>query len=223
MGRRLLDGVSLTVPPGSMVAVTGPSGAGKTTLLSVLVGLLEPTSGTVSFGEDVVGTPASGPRRGTAIVLQSHGLVPVLTAEENILVALRALGVPAAQTPERALAALARAGVGDVADRLVAELSGGQAQRVSVARALAAGADLLLADEPTSELDEANRDVVVAELRAEANRGAAVVVATHDPEVAASCDVEVHLVDGVATEVVAVGAIASAGSEDPHEQFRRRP
>jgi putative ABC transport system ATP-binding protein len=220
-GRRLLDEVSLEVPPGSLVAVTGPSGAGKTTLLSVLAGLIEPTSGSVRFAGGAVGTPTTGPRRGTALVLQGHGLVPVLTAEENILVALRALGLPAAETPARALAALDRVGVGDVADRLVAELSGGQAQRVAVARALAVGADLLLADEPTSELDEANRDVVVAALRAEAERGAAVVVATHDPEVAAVCDAELHLVDGVVSEVLAAASGMAAGPAEPHQGFRR--
>jgi putative ABC transport system ATP-binding protein len=201
--------------------VTGSSGAGKTTLLSVLAGLIDPTSGSVRFAGEAVGRPTTGPRRGTALVLQGHGLVPVLTAEENVLVALRALGMPAAETPARALIALDRVGVGDVADRLVAELSGGQAQRVSVARALAVGADLLLADEPTSELDEANRDVVVAELRAEAERGAAVVIATHDPEVAAACDAELHLVDGVVSDILASAAASADGSGEPHESFRR--
>ncbi|HSE08524.1 MAG TPA: ATP-binding cassette domain-containing protein [Nocardioidaceae bacterium] len=216
-----MDGVDIATPPGAMVAVTGPSGAGKTTLLSLLAGLLEPTGGAVCFAGQAVGTPEAGPRPGTALVLQGHGLVPVLTAEENVLVALRAIGVPAPQAPARAIAALARVGVGDVADRLVAELSGGQAQRVSVSRALAVEADLLLADEPTSELDETNRDIVVAELRAEADRGAAVVVATHDPEVAAVCDGEVHLVDGMVCQALDLAVVAD-GYTDPHERFRRR-
>lgn len=194
---RLLDRVSLEVPRGSCVAVTGSSGAGKTTLLGVLAGVVTPAAGTVT----VTGVPdpegPGTPRPGTALVLQGNGLVPVLTAQENVVVALRAAGVVPADCPGRALVALDRVGVGDVADRLVAELSGGQAQRVAVARALAVEADLLLADEPTSELDESNRDLVVAQLRVEAARGAAVVIATHDPDVAAACDARLHLVDGV--------------------------
>jgi putative ABC transport system ATP-binding protein len=88
-------------------------------------------------------------------------------------------------------------GLTDLSDRLVEQLSGGQRQRVAVARALVVGPGLLLADEPTAELDAANRDRIVVQLRAEADRGAAVVLATHDPEVAARCDAEIHLVDGV--------------------------
>ena len=222
-GHGLLDDVSLSVTPGSMLAVTGPSGSGKTTLLGVLAGLVPPTSGHVTCDGGPVGTPTEGPRRGTALVLQGNGLVPVLTAEENVAVAVRAIGVPARETLARATAALERVGVADVAERLVAELSGGQAQRVAVARALAVRPDLLLADEPTSELDEANRDLIVAELRAECARGAAVVLATHDPEVAALCDAELHLVDGATSGMVLAGATASdaTGHLDPHAHLRR--
>ncbi|HET6626493.1 MAG TPA: ATP-binding cassette domain-containing protein [Nocardioidaceae bacterium] len=194
--RRLLDRVSLVAEPGRILAVTGPSGSGKTTLLSVLGGLVAPTSGTVRYDGHPVGNRAGEPRPGTAFVLQTYGLVPSLTAEENISIALRARGTDPAEAVSRSLAALERVLVGDLADRLIQELSGGQLQRVAVARALALEADVLLADEPTSELDEKNRDLVVAELRAEASRGALVVVATHDPEVAERCDASVHLVDG---------------------------
>ncbi|MGZ6804110.1 MAG: ABC transporter ATP-binding protein, partial [Nocardioidaceae bacterium] len=192
----LLDAVSLEAPAGRMLAVTGSSGSGKTTLLSVLGGLLPAGSGTVSYAGGPVGTRSGEPRPGTAFVLQTYGLVPSLTAEENVAVALRARGVEARVATRRALAALDRVAVGDLSERMVSELSGGQLQRVAVARALAVEPDVLLADEPTSELDERNRDLVVAEIRAEADRGAVVVLATHDPEVADLCDDEVHLVDG---------------------------
>lgn len=196
-GNRLfLDQVSVSVPAGQMLAVTGPSGSGKTSLLSVLGGLLVPASGTVSYDGGPVGGRDGAPRRGTAIILQTYGLVPTLTAEENVAIALRARSVGGADATARALMALHRVGIGELADRLVDELSGGQLQRVAVARGLVVEPDVLLADEPTSELDEVNRDHVVAELRIEAERGALVVVATHDPDLADACDLVVKLDEG---------------------------
>jgi putative ABC transport system ATP-binding protein len=218
----LLDEVSLRARPGRMLAVTGSSGAGKTTLLSVLGGLLRPDTGTVAYDGQEVGTRDGEPRRGTALVLQTYGLVPSLTAEENVAVALRAHAVAPEEANGRARAALDRVGVGDLAERLVTELSGGQLQRVAVARALAVEPDVLLADEPTSELDEVNRDLVVGELRVEADRGAVVVVATHDPEVADRCNDELHLVDGRATgQPVRTVPTAEDGPEHEHDMFRR--
>ncbi|MGN6130907.1 MAG: ABC transporter ATP-binding protein, partial [Nocardioidaceae bacterium] len=184
----LLEDVSVTARPGRMLAVTGSSGSGKTTLLSVLGGLVPPSAGAASYDGQPVGTRTGEPRPGIALVLQTYGLVPTLTAEENVAIALRARRVPAGEAARRARSALDRVGVADLGARLVQELSGGQLQRVAVARALAVEPEVLLADEPTSELDEANRDLVVAELRAEALRGCVVVVATHDPDVAAQCD-----------------------------------
>jgi putative ABC transport system ATP-binding protein len=192
----LLSGVTLEARPGEVLAVTGSSGSGKTTLLSVLGGLLPADEGTVEYDGRPVGTRSGEPRPGTAFVLQTYGLVPTLTAEENVAIAMRARALAPAEAARRAVAALDRVGVGDLAERLIQELSGGQLQRVAVARALAVEPDVLLADEPTSELDETNRDLVVAEIRAEAGRGAVVVLATHDPEVADMCDEELHLVDG---------------------------
>ena len=128
------------------------------------------------------------PRPEVAFVLQVYGLVPILSARENVSVALRARGSRPAEADERAEAALARFHIADLGDRQVEELSGGQMQRVALARGLAVGAGVLLADEPTSELDEVNRGLVLAELRKEAERGAVVVVATHDPAVADACD-----------------------------------
>ncbi len=189
-GRLILKGVSLTAAPGQMVAVTGSSGAGKSTLLAVLAGVLLPDGGQVE-GRPVHGT---GPRVG--LVLQGHGLLPVLTAAENVELALQIHGIGGATAVQRAHEALERAGLPGHDDRLVEELSGGQQQRVSMARALVVRPSLLLADEPTSELDAATRDVVLAALRDETDRGAVVVVATHDPDVAEQCELVVHLVDG---------------------------
>jgi putative ABC transport system ATP-binding protein len=218
----LLDDVSVEALPGRILAVTGSSGSGKTTLLSVLGGLLRPTSGEVAFGGEPVGTRHGEPRPGTAFVLQTYGLVPSLTAEENVAVALRARGVSPADAIRRADASLDRFGVADLAERLISELSGGQLQRVAVARALAVEPDVLLADEPTSELDEANRDLVAAELRVEADRGAVVVLATHDPEVADLCDDEVHLVEGrVHDATLRTVPTVEDGPGHEHDMFRR--
>lgn len=219
---RLLDAVSLVAQPGRMLAVTGSSGSGKTTLLSVLGGLVRPDQGAVEYDGGPVGTRDGEPLPGCAFVLQTYGLVPTLTAEENISIALRARKVDPAEASRRADQALDRVGVGDLVDRLIQELSGGQLQRVAVARALALGAEVLLADEPTSELDEHNRNLVVAELRAEADRGAVVVLATHDPEVADMCDEQVHLVDGaIESERAEMVPTALDGPGHEHDAFRR--
>ena len=221
-GDPLLDDVSLEAAPGRILAVTGSSGSGKTTLLSVLGGLIPPDAGETSYDGQPVGTRTGEPRQGTAFVLQTYGLVPSLTAEENVAIALRARGVAARDASRSADLALDRVGVGDLAERLVTELSGGQLQRVAVARALAVEPDVLLADEPTSELDEKNRDLVVAELRVEADRGAVVVLATHDPEVADLCDDELHLVDGqVAGVPVRTIPTTEDGPGHEHDMFRR--
>jgi putative ABC transport system ATP-binding protein len=185
-GRPVVEGASLRCEAGEIVGIGGPSGSGKTTLLTVLAGLAEPDSGTVSWA----GTPTVG------VVLQGYGLVPVLTASENVEVVLQALGRRAAEVRSEAAAAMIRVLLDGLGDRLVDRLSGGQQQRVAVARALAVRPDLLLADEPTSELDEVSRDHVVGELRAEARRGAVVVIASHDRDVLAACDRVLWLADG---------------------------
>ena len=151
----------------------------------------------------VRGTAVDGLRSavsaGVAIVPQGNGLAAVLTAHENVLVPLLARGADAAQAPGRAAAALEAVGLAEVHQHLVEELSGGQQQRVAVARGLALSGPVLLADEPTSELDHMNREVVLRLLRSRADAGAAVVMATHDPEAAAAADRVVHLDDGVVT------------------------
>lgn len=192
-GRRLVDEVSLTVAPGEMVALFGPSGSGKTSLLTLLAGISAPDYGSIHFaGEPVV----AGMRPDVSVVLQGYGLVPVLSAAENVEVVLQVRGLPAGEVTSRAREALKRVRLEDIGDRPVERISGGQQQRVAVARALVAQPALLLADEPTSELDEVTRDFIVDELRREADRGTVVVVATHDPDVIAARDRSMQAVEG---------------------------
>jgi putative ABC transport system ATP-binding protein len=194
--RRILEPMTLRFHPGEVSAVRGPSGSGKTTLLSVAGGLLRPTSGETSYDGRSMWQGDGDPRREVAFVLQVYGLVPILSARENVSVALRARGVPPAAADERADAELDRFHIGDLGDRQVEELSGGQMQRVACARAFGVDADILLADELTSELDEGNREHVMAQLHLESARGAIVVVATHDPAVVAAADREISLDEG---------------------------
>jgi putative ABC transport system ATP-binding protein len=137
-----------------------------------------------------------------AFILQVYGLVPILSARENVSVALRARGVAPGAADSLADAELDRLHVGDLGDRQIEELSGGQMQRVACARAFAVRADVLLADEPTSELDEANRELVMSQLHAEAARGAVVVVASHDPAVVEASDSYVSLDEGMLSDEV---------------------
>jgi putative ABC transport system ATP-binding protein len=182
-GQLILAGLDVMVEPGESLAVTGPSGSGKTSLLAILSGLTAPTAGEV-FIDGTRLTGFAGPVGGVAAVLQGYGLVSLLTAAENIEVALRAVGRP----PAAARAALAGVGLDGHADQLVEELSGGQQQRVAVARALALQPRLLIVDEPTAELDPASRAVVLARIFDVTAHGGALVMATHDLEVAERCD-----------------------------------
>ena len=182
--------VSFATPAGRLLALTGASGAGKTMLLWSIAGLITPRTGTVSFHDE----PIDGD--GVSLIPQGNALVSVLTARENITVPLLAAGVEPDEATERAVAALERLGVEGQARQLVEQLSGGQRQRVAIARAIAARPRILLADEITSDLDARNRDLALEVLRQEADGGAAVVFATHDPEAAAYCDAQLHLVDG---------------------------
>lgn len=194
--RPLLADINLSFEPGRMVALSGPSGSGKTTLLSVVGGLLEPSTGAVTHNGVSTWRGTGDPPVEVAFVLQVYGLVPILTARENVSVALRARGVTHGEANDRAEAALAELHLADLGDRQVEELSGGQLQRVAIARALVVRAPVLLADEPTSELDPTTRGQVLALLRTQADAGRIVVVATHDPEVVEACDEHHQMAEG---------------------------
>lgn len=189
-----LRGVSFSVGPGDFVAVTGHSGAGKTTLINAIAGIVDLASGAIDLGSgrDRPRHPAA-----VAIIPQGNGLASILTAHENVLAPLRARGCSPAKAAERATAALVSVGLGESGTHLVDELSGGQQQRAAVARGLAIDAGVLLADEPTSELDHDNRERVLDLLRARADAGGIVVMTTHDPEAAERADRLLVLDDGV--------------------------
>jgi putative ABC transport system ATP-binding protein len=195
-GRWALERLSLVFRPGEVTSLSGPSGSGKTTLLSIAGGILKPTTGFATYGGQHMWQGDGDPRHAVAFVLQVYGLVPILSARENVAIALRARGVSPAESDERADEELARFHIGDLGARQVEELSGGQMQRVACARAFAVSPEILLADEPTSELDEGNREHVMDQLRLEASRGAIVVVATHDPAVVDAADRKIVLDEG---------------------------
>jgi len=188
------------IEPGLLLVVSAPSGAGKTTLLAAMAALVRPVAGAVRLGSTPLRDRDQAVKLNVVIVPQDNGLAPILTASENIQVALVACGVKPSEARRRTAEALERVGLADQAHQLVEELSGGQQQRTALARGLALRGDVLLADEVTSELDATNRQRVLDLLRGEAQRGAAVIFATHDPEAAAACDAELHLTDGTAVK-----------------------
>jgi putative ABC transport system ATP-binding protein len=194
-----LKGVSLSVEPGEVVAVTGPSGSGKSTLLACLAGLDEPDGGVVRIGgERLSRQPEEDRARMRAarigMLFQAANLVPHLSVEDNVALAQR-LGDGATGDDWRA-EVLRRTGIAPRAHARPSQLSGGELARAGLAVALANDPPIVLADEPTGELDEATAERVLALLRERAQAGTAVVVVTHDPGVAAAADREVRLRDG---------------------------
>jgi putative ABC transport system ATP-binding protein len=200
-GRNVVDGVSLEAGGGQVVGLVGPSGSGKSTTLLLLAGLERPDAGTVRLdGDDLATLGEAGRqalRRGrVGMVFQAYGLLSLLTARENVELPFRVAHRDRTAAAAAATRWLGLLGLADRADQRTDELSGGERQRVALARAFAADPAVLLVDEPTAELDEENRVRAVGLLRDAADRGAAVVVATHDPEVVELCDRVVRLVDG---------------------------
>ena len=199
----VLHGVDLAVAPGEFMALIGPSGSGKSTLLNIL-GLLEPlTAGHYHLqGQAVQGFHDQAQtllrRRALGFVFQFHHLLPAFTALENVtLPALMAAGRVGAADEQRARELLAAVGLAQALHKRPSELSGGMQQRVAIARALVHAPPLVLADEPTGNLDTASSDAVFALLRQiHEQRGTAFIVVTHDPRLAARCDRVVELVDG---------------------------
>ncbi|HEY0970825.1 MAG TPA: ABC transporter ATP-binding protein [Gemmatimonadales bacterium] len=196
----VLHGVSFEVPQGSFVAIVGPSGSGKTTLLGLLAGLDTPTSGDVILDEVELGSLDEDDRarlRGEKVgfVFQSFQLIPTLTALENVQVPLELRGERGAEPRAREL--LERVGLGDRLDHYPTQLSGGEQQRVAVARAFSIRPRILFADEPTGNLDGATGSRIV-ELLESLNRedGATIVLVTHDPGLAARADRVLRMQDG---------------------------
>lgn len=199
----VLTGVDLDVERGETVAVSGPSGAGKTTLLNVMCGLTRPDFGSVWIGGQRLDAGTDAQRaaarlRHFGLVFQEDALLPELTLIENVSLPLRLLRDGSASSwEERGRAELERLDIGELGRRLPAEVSGGQLQRAAVGRAVVHGPNVILADEPTSSLDEtAARHAIQLLIQLAHERRVAVVVVTHDREVAASCSRRLMLREG---------------------------
>jgi putative ABC transport system ATP-binding protein len=194
-----LQGISLAVESGEVVAVTGPSGSGKSTLLSCLAGLDEPDGGSVRIaGERLTRRPeaerARVRGRRIGVLFQQANLVGHLSVDQNIALARRLVGRDAPGAPRAEI--LERCGIAARANAQPRQLSGGELARAGLAVALANDPDVVLADEPTGELDSTTAERVLELLRQRANDGAAVVIVTHNPAVAAAADREIRLRDG---------------------------
>lgn len=180
--RVLLNDVSFIVASGQMLVITGASGSGKTTLAHTLAGIIVPDRGEITLdGAPLTHTGTLSVR--LALVPQDLGLVPVLTATEAVSLPLQVRSLGKAAIQERTAQVLNAVGLQSCATRTVAELSGGQRQRVAIARALAMDADVIIMDEPTAELDPANRALMLSLLGAELERGATLVVVSHEADV----------------------------------------
>lgn len=199
---KALAGLSLTVSAGDFLALVGPSGSGKTTLLNLFGALDRPTKGTVRvLGKELSAMSKSERAQlrlsSLGFVFQAYNLVPVLTAAENVELILELQGMGASERRKRALEVLADLGLGELAARRPTELSGGQQQRVAVARAVASRPALVLADEPTANLDGKNAEQLMALMRRlSSEHGTTFVFSTHDPRVIAHASRVVTLEDG---------------------------
>jgi ABC-type lipoprotein export system ATPase subunit len=189
-GRQLLCPTDLSVAPGTLLAVVGASGSGKTSVLAAMSGLAAPTTGAALLDDEPV---TSVDRRHIGVVTQPIVLAASLTVEENVGLPLQTLRRSGDDIDRATDELLGQLRLDRLADRLPSQLSGGQRQRVATARAVIARPRLVVADEPTSELDESSRGTVVDVLRLAAGHGAAVVIATHDAQVADSCDAVLRL------------------------------
>ncbi|GGQ96366.1 ABC transporter ATP-binding protein [Deinococcus ruber] len=201
-----LSAFSHTFQPG-MTAVVGPSGSGKSTLLNLLAGFDAPTQGRVWVGTtDLHALDEAGRAdlrlRHYGFVFQSHNLVAILSAQENVEFPLMLAGVPPKERRDRARSLLAQVGLERRASHMPSQLSGGEAQRVAIARALVGEPGILLADEPTGNLDSRTGQGVLDLLMAPAHAGRTVVLITHDPEVAARADYTLRVKDGQVKEEV---------------------
>ncbi|ELY51493.1 ABC transporter ATP-binding protein [Natronorubrum bangense] len=231
-----VDGISLSLGEGSFTAVMGPSGSGKSTLMNLIGCLDTPTEGRVTVSGEPIGALSDAERarlRGTEIgfVFQTFNLMPRLTAAENVTLPLVFHDAVEASRHERAEQLLERVGLGDRLEHTPSELSGGQRQRVAIARALANDPTLMLADEPTGNLDT-ETGAEVMDLFAELNRaGTTILLVTHERQVAEYADHIVHLVDGQLEEIehldsrrdVAVGHQALAAAQPSDEEVQTDP
>jgi putative ABC transport system ATP-binding protein len=215
---KALDGFAMEVDPGRLALLIGPSGCGKTTLLSCLAGILEPTSGTVRVGDTEV-TLLKGRaleqyrRRQVGVVFQAFNLVPSLNALENVMIPMHAAGIERAEARKRATELLSGVGLDDRLRHRPSHLSGGQMQRVAIARALALDAPLVIADEPTANLDHVQVETVLRLIRSLTNRGRTVIVSTHDPRLLPLADDVIDMAPQTAPSTAATDVVSLAAGE----------
>ena len=218
-GRRRLEvlkGIDLEIRPGELVAMMGPSGCGKSTLLNIIGGLLEADSGSISLDEFSYGTKSPSRvvdvrRSGVGWIFQDFHLIDRLSALDNVVFALELSGVPTAQAEEQAWEALDKVGLSDRMEFIPDQLSGGQRQRVAIARAIAGSRPLLLADEPTGNLDvKSGQEIIDLFKQLCVEDGMSVLMVTHDPNLASMADRMLLLKDGV----TAASDIRSAWGDD---------
>jgi lipoprotein-releasing system ATP-binding protein len=207
---RVLDGIDLSVPRGQFLALTGASGSGKSTLLYLLGALDRPTAGAVLIDGFDIGRLDDDARaqlrsQRLGFVFQFHFLLPELNVLENVLVPMLKRGLHPADATQRARQALERLGLGALAARMPSQLSGGQQQRVSIARAVANRPAILLADEPTGNLDSANGLIVIETFESLVAAGLTIVLVTHEPSFAARAHRQVRMKDGRIIEDVLQG------------------
>ena len=204
--RLALNGVSCAFKPGQVTAVVGPSGSGKTTLLSIMAGLDRPEEGQVLLnGADLSGMDLDAYRRqDVSVIFQAFQLFPLLTVMENVCYPMELNEVALKDAKERAKTLLSSVGIQEEKlRRFPANLSGGEQQRVAIARSLATGAGILLADEPTGNLDgENSRNVVEILTRLAHEEGYCVIIVTHDLAIAEASDVVYHMTDGILLQQV---------------------
>lgn len=188
---KVLENISLDFEKGKIYCIVGKSGAGKTTLLSVLSGLAEPDSGSICYdGSDIKNINKYKFRsKYIGVIFQSFNLVTKFTAMENVVLSMEIAGVKGVNKKEKAMSLLESVGLdSDEAKRRVLKLSGGQQQRVAIARALSYDADIILADEPTGNLDGETQDEIMNIFRQLADSGKCVIIVSHSPDVAKACD-----------------------------------
>ena len=220
---RALDNVTLKVAPREFVSLLGPSGSGKTTLLGILGGFIQPSSGSIHFGDrDVTFVPPH--KRDIGVVFQNYALFPHMNVGENVAFPLRARRLPKASWPETVRAALAMVGLSGYEQRHISQLSGGQRQRVALARAMIFEPRLILMDEPLSALDKQLREAMQIELRELHRRiGATIIYVTHDQREALTMSDRVAILkDGRLVQIDAAGAAARPPSGFLCRELHRR-